>query len=78
MKDRKMTATKHSLNRGQPHHHQDSFLRVPSIIERMGVSRSYWWKGVKDGKFPPGTKLSARVTVWRSSTIDSLIATIGK
>ena len=57
---------------------RDSFVRVPTITERMGVSRSYWWKGVKDGKFPPGTKLSSRVTVWRASEIDSLIATIGK
>ena len=56
----------------------DSLLRVPSITERLGVSRSYWWKGVKDGKFPAGTKLSARVTVWRASDIDALIATIGK
>lgn len=56
----------------------DSLQRVPTITERLGVSRSYWWKGVKDGKFPPGIKLSARVTVWRASDIDSLIATIGK
>ncbi len=57
---------------------QDSLLRVPNIIERMGVSRSYWWQGVKDGKFPQGIKLSARVTVWRASDIDALIASLGK
>ena len=57
----------------------DRFLRVPAITDRMGgVSRSYWWQGVKDGKFPQGVKLSARVTVWRESEIDSLIARMGK
>ena len=60
----------------QPHH--DSFQRVATIVERMGVSRSYWWKGVKDGKFPPGIKLSSRVTVWRASDINTLIAGAGK
>ena len=55
----------------------DSLLRVHNIIERMGVSRSYWWKGVKDGRFPQGIKLSARVTVWRASDIDALIARLG-
>ena len=55
----------------------DSLLRVPAIANRMGVSRSYWWKGVKDGKFPQGIKLSARVTVWRASDIDALIARLG-
>ena len=57
---------------------QDSFLRAPHITERMGVSRSYWWAGVKSGKFPAGIKLSTRVTVWRKSEIDRLISQIGK
>jgi predicted DNA-binding transcriptional regulator AlpA len=58
---------------------QDTLLRVPDITQRLGgVSRSYWWAGVKDGKFPAGIKLSPRVTVWRASDIDALIATIGK
>jgi predicted DNA-binding transcriptional regulator AlpA len=57
----------------------DSLLRVePHITQRMGISRSGWWKGVKDGKFPPGIKLSPRVTVWKSSDIDTLIASLGK
>lgn len=57
----------------------DTLLREPAIIQRMGgVSRSYWWKGVKDGKFPPGIKLSSRVTVWKSSDIEKLIASLGK
>lgn len=56
----------------------DSLLRVPAIANRMGVSRSYWWKGVKDGKFPQGIKLSARVTVWRASDIDALIARLAR
>ena len=61
----------------QPQH--DSLLRVvPHITDRMGISRSGWWKGVKDGKFPPGIKLSPRVTVWKSSEIEALIASLGK
>jgi predicted DNA-binding transcriptional regulator AlpA len=57
----------------------DTLLRVPAITQRMGgVSRAYWWKGVQDGKFPPGIKLSPRVTVWKSSDIEKLIASLGK
>ena len=59
--------------------HGTLLLRVvPHITERMGISRSGWWKGVKDGKYPPGIKLSPRVTVWKSSDIDSLIESLGK
>ena len=56
----------------------DTLMRVPAITERLGVSRSYFWAGVKAGKFPPGIKLSSRVTVWKRSDIDALIAQIGK
>jgi predicted DNA-binding transcriptional regulator AlpA len=57
----------------------DTLLRVPAIIQRMGgVSRAYWWLGVKNGKFPRGIKLSPRVTVWKSSDIEKLIASLGK
>jgi prophage regulatory protein len=56
----------------------DTLMRVPAITERLGVSRSYFWAGVKSGKFPPGIKLSSRVTVWKRSAIDGLIAKLGK
>lgn len=70
-----MTATQ-TQTQTQPH--PDSFLRVPRITDRMGIGRSSWWAGVKAGKYPPGIKLSPRVTVWRASQIDDLIANFGK
>lgn len=57
---------------------KENLLRVPSITARLGVSRSYWWAGVKAGRFPKGIKLSARTTVWRQSEIDALIDGLGK
>jgi len=62
-----------------PKNQPDRLLRVvPHITERMGISRSAWWKGVKDGKYPKGINLSARVTVWKESQINELIANLGK
>ncbi len=59
---------------------QNSFLRIKNIIgdpEKdippiVPVSKSTWWAGVKDGRFPAPLKLSAGITVWRSSDIDAL------
>lgn len=48
---------------------------IPPIIP---VSRSHWWAGVKDGRFPKGIKLSERVTVWRSEDIAALLANAGQ
>jgi len=36
------------------------------------VSKSTWWQGVKDGRFPKPEKLGPRVTVWRAEDIRAL------
>ena len=44
---------------------------IPAIIP---VSRSTWWAGVQQGRYPKPVKLSARVTCWRAEDIRALIA----
>lgn len=51
----------------------DSLLRVAQIVERIRVSRSHWYAGVKDGKYPPGFLLSKRIHVWRGRDIKAII-----
>ena len=52
--------------------------RLPSVLSQFPVGRATWWRGIKEGRFPAGIKLSPRVTVWRQSDIDALIASLGK
>jgi predicted DNA-binding transcriptional regulator AlpA len=60
---------------------QERLYRVTDIIgdRKRGipalfpVSRSYWFKGVRSGKFPKPIRLSPGVVVWKSSDIDALI-----
>ena len=52
------------------------FLRLRSILAPRGpipVSKSTWWAGVKDGRFPKPLKLGSRITVWRAEDIRKLI-----
>ena len=56
----------------------ERYLREPAILEIFPFGRSTWWRGIKEGRFPAGIKLSPRVTVWKSSEIDSLIASLGR
>lgn len=52
------------------------FLRLKSIIAPNGpipVSKSTWWAGVKDGRFPKPVKLGERITVWRVEDIRALL-----
>jgi prophage regulatory protein len=55
---------------------QTGFLRLSSILAPGGpipVSKSTWWQGVKDGRFPRPKKLGSRITVWRVEDIRALI-----
>jgi prophage regulatory protein len=47
--------------------------RLADVLQRIPISKSSWFDGVKSGKYPKGYRLGARVTVWRSDDIDRLI-----
>jgi predicted DNA-binding transcriptional regulator AlpA len=49
------------------------YLRLPAVLAIFPVSKSTWWAGVKDGRYPAGHKLSERVTAWRVEDILALI-----
>ncbi|OFX05550.1 MAG: hypothetical protein A3E78_12525 [Alphaproteobacteria bacterium RIFCSPHIGHO2_12_FULL_63_12] len=54
---------------------ETGFVRLRQILAPTGpipVSRSSWWQGVKDGRFPKPMKLGPRTTVWRVEDIRSL------
>ncbi|WP_370468276.1 helix-turn-helix transcriptional regulator [Parvularcula maris] len=54
---------------------QTGFVRLAQILAPAGpipVSRSTWWQGVKDGRFPKPQKLGPRTTVWRAEDIRAL------
>lgn len=51
-------------------------VRLSQIIAPAGpipVSKSTWWAGCKDGRFPKPMKLGAGTTVWRAEDIWELI-----
>ena len=64
---------------------ETGFLRLSQIIgnPRAGipplipVSRSHWWQGVRDGRYPSAVKISPAVTCWRCEDIRELIERLG-
>lgn len=56
---------------------QTGFVRLPTVLFFIPVSRSVWWDGVKTGRFPASVKLSEKCTAWRVESIRDLIASIG-
>ncbi len=56
---------------------QSGFVRLPQVLAPSGpipVSKSTWWAGIKDGRYPKPVKLGPRITAWRVEDIRDLIA----
>jgi prophage regulatory protein len=59
---------------------RDGFFRLHDIIGHHGlipISKSTWWAGIKDGRFPRGIKLSPRTKAWRAKDIYDLVDRLG-
>lgn len=48
-------------------------LRLPEVLSRAGVSRSYVYDGVKTGRFPKPVKVTERTSAWVESEIQEWI-----
>lgn len=59
----------------------DGFVRLSSIIgpgRPIPVSKSTWWKGVQEGRYPRPVKLGLKITAWRVDDIRALIERGGR
>ena len=62
---------------------ETGYVRLPQIIGDskakppippvIPVSKSTWWQGIKDCRFPKPVKLGPRTTAWRVEDIRALI-----
>lgn len=49
------------------------FVRLPDVLKVYPVSKSHWWAGVKEGRYPKPVKLGPKITAWRVEDIRALI-----
>ncbi len=53
-----------------PQHTPRQALRIDSVIERTGISKTQLYRLIKAGKFPRGTNLSARIVAWDEESVN--------
>jgi len=52
------------------------YVRLADILApagRLPISKSTWWAGVKEGRYPAAVKLGRRITAWKVADILALI-----
>jgi len=56
---------------------ETGFVRLPEVLKVFPVSKSTWWAGVKEQRYPRPVKLGPKITAWRVEDIRELIASKG-
>ena len=46
--------------------------RIKQVLEVIPVSKTTWWNGVRDGRFPKPIK-NGRMTFWKSEDLESFM-----
>ena len=48
-------------------------LRAKDAAAFLAVGKSTFWRWAREGRIPPGIRLSNRATVWRKSDLEDFI-----
>ena len=56
----------------------EGFLRLPEVLAIIPVSKTAWWDGIKQGRYPRGVKLAPRTTAWPVADIRKLVEELGR
>ena len=56
----------------------ESLLRLPQVLKIIPISKSAWWQGCKDGRYPQPIKLGPRTTVWKASDISAFMRQLSR
>jgi len=51
----------------------NALLRLPSVLDALGIKKSCFYAGIKRGIYPPPIKVGDRVSVWPTPIIAELL-----
>jgi predicted DNA-binding transcriptional regulator AlpA len=52
----------------------EGFVRIPVVLAVLGVGKTSFLAGVREGKYPKPVKLAPRISAWRVEDIRAVIA----
>ncbi|VVD86902.1 transcriptional regulator [Pandoraea communis] len=55
----------------------ERLYKLPSVVERVALSRAEIYRRIKEGTFPQPVKIGARAVAFRGSDIDAWLVQLG-
>lgn len=56
----------------------EGFSRLERVLEIIPTSRTSWYRGIKEGRYPEPIKLGPNQSAWRNSDILELAARLSE
>ena len=50
---------------------QERIIRIKTVLERTGLSRSTLYRKMQDGSFPKSVRISLRCAGWREAAVNT-------
>lgn len=57
---------------------QDRLLRLPQVMDRVGLKRTAIYQRMREGRFPRSRSLGPRCTVWVEAEVDEWVRSIAE
>jgi len=58
--------------------HELALMRLDEILKIIPVSKTAWYKGIGEGRYPEGVQLGDRTSAWRAADIVYLLRNLGE
>jgi prophage regulatory protein len=65
------------MSSAKPYLPDTGFVRLPVVLAHLGISKTSWYRGIGEGRYPRPVSLGPMTSAWRAEDIHSLIAKIG-
>lgn len=52
---------------------ETGLVRLPTILRHFPVSKSAWYRGVREGRYPQPVRLGPKTVAWRAEQVRELI-----
>ncbi|MDR1535783.1 MAG: AlpA family phage regulatory protein [Planctomycetota bacterium] len=52
----------------------EGFVKLPVVLKVLGIGKTSWWNGIREGKYPRAAMLGTRTARWHVEEIRALIA----
>lgn len=56
----------------------EKFYRLPDVLKLLGIKKTTWWQGIRDGRFPKGHILGKRSRIWTDVEIKELMQSVAE